>query len=192
MEGVCLDNYDLLEKFPHETLARDATGLAPEVKALQEEYLSLGLPRHPGKAVARQVTAEAQGAVLDGARGIAYPKGQKLSKYMTIAYQLLKEASCSQRQMQVVCGGLVYFSPFRRQLLGGLNLCWTFIGSFNACGRHHQAIPPGVKLEIARFLCLAPLCRMDFRLDLNPVVTCGDASQQGGGVCAATTGKRWP
>ena len=95
MEGVCLDNYDLLEKFSHETLARDATGLAPEVKALQEEYLSLGLPRHPGKAVARQVLAEVQGAVLDGAWGIAYPKEQKWSKYMTIAYQLLKKVLLS-------------------------------------------------------------------------------------------------
>lgn len=154
---------------------------------MQREYSSWGLPRHPEKAVSRKVIAEAQGAVLDGQRGIAYPKGQKLSKYITIAYRLLSETYCSQRQTQVVCGGLVYFSTFRRQLLGGLNLCWTFIESFNSCGRHKQVIPGGVKLEIIRFLCLVPLCRMDFRLALKPKVTCSDASQQGGCVCVATS-----
>ena len=184
---VYLDNFDLLEKYPREVLGELGEEVAPEVKALRKEYQEWGLPRHPGKAVSRKALAEVQGAVLDGERGIAYPKGQKLSKYITIAYQLVNETHCSQRQMQVVCGGLVYFSTFRRQLLGGLNLCWTFIESFNTCGRHRQLIPGGVKLEIARFLCLVPLCRMDFRLSLNPKVTCSDASQHGGGVCVATS-----
>ena len=177
---VYLDNYDLLEKYPHEVLGDLDTEVAPEVLALRQEYQAWGLPRHPGKAVSRKAVAEVQGAVLDGVRGIAYPKGQKLSKYITIAHQLVNETHCSQRQMQVVCGGLVYFSTFRRQLLGGLNLCWAFIESFNTCGRHKQVIPSHVKLEI-------PLCRMDFRLSLNPKVTCSDASQQGGGVCVATS-----
>ena len=42
-------------------------------------------------------------------------------------------------------------------------------------------------MEIVRFLCLVPLRRMDFRLNLNPKVTCSDASQHGGGVCVATS-----
>ena len=184
---VYLDNYDLLEKYPHEVLGGMVEEVAPEVLALRQEYQAWGLPRHPGKAVSRKTVAEVQGAVVDGERGIAYPKGQKLSKYVTIAYQLVSESHCSQRQMQVVCGGLVYFSTFRRQLLGGLNLCWAFIESFNSCGRHKQLIPIGVKLEITRFLCLVPLCRMDFRLKMNPRVTCSEASQHGGGVCVATS-----
>ena len=182
---VYLDNYDLLEKYPHETLMEKTGGEAPEILALREEYLAWGLPRHPGKAVARQAVAEVQGAVVDGNRGLAYPKGQKLSKYVTIAYHLMEETMATQRQMQVVCGGLVYFSTFRRQLLGGLNACWAFIESFNVRGRHRLPIPRNVKLEIRRFLCLVPLCRMSFRLDLSPRVTCSDASEHGGGVCSA-------
>ena len=53
-------------------------------------------------------------------------------------------------------------------------------------GRRRLPIPKGVKLEIYRFLCLIPLCRMNFRLEMNSTVTCSDASQHGGGVCAAT------
>ena len=183
---VYLDNYDLLEKFPRETLVDPSGPVAPEVQALREEYLAWGLPRHPGKAVNRQGLAEVQGAVVDGQRGIAFPKGQKLSKYITIACKLMQETRATQRQMQVVCGGLVYFSTFRRQLLGGLNQVWRFIESFNHGGRHSLPIPSGVKVEIYRFLCLIPLCRMSFRLTLNSTVTCSDASEHGGGVCVAT------
>ena len=175
-----------MERYPRETLLEDTEEVAPEILALREEYLSWGLPRHPGKAVSRQAVAEVQGAVVDGVRGLAYPKGQKLSKYITIAHHLMEETMATQRQMQVVCGGLVYFSTFRRQLLGGLNACWAFIESFNVRGRHRLPIPKGVKLEIRRFLCLVPLCRMSFRMALNPRVTCSDASEHGGGVCAAT------
>ena len=52
---VYLDNYDLLEKFPHEVLEESAGQVAPEVEALREEYKAWGLPRHPGKAVSREM-----------------------------------------------------------------------------------------------------------------------------------------
>ena len=111
MWRVYLDNYDLLEKYPRETLLEEGVDSAPEVEALRKEYLEWGLPRHPKKGVSQQVMAEVQGAVVvDGRRGLAYPKGQKLSKYVTIAHQLMQETYATQRQMQVVCGGLVYFS----------------------------------------------------------------------------------
>ena len=160
------------------------------MKALRQEYQEWGLPRHPGKAVqVGSLLAEVQGAVIGRrVRGIAYPKGQKLSKYITIAYQLMSETHCSQSdRCRWYVEAWCTFSTFRRQLLGGLNLCWAFIESFNSCGRHKQLIPNGVKLEITRFLCLVPLCRMDFRLEMNPKVTCSDASQHGGGVCVATS-----
>lgn len=33
---------------------------------------------------------------------------------------------------------------------------------------------------------MLPLARLDFRLDMNPVVTCSDASATGGGICQST------
>eukprot|EP00435_Cladocopium_sp_Y103_P007463 s167_g2.t1 len=86
----------------------------------------------------------------------------------------------------VICGGLVYFSTFRRQLLGSLNQCWAFIESFNSAGRHRLLIPTLVKVEILRFVGLIPLCRLDFRLPLRGQVTCSDASTTGGGMCCST------
>ena len=42
---VYLGNYDLLEKYPRETLLEEAGDSAPEVEALRKEYLEWGLPR---------------------------------------------------------------------------------------------------------------------------------------------------
>ena len=121
---------------------------------LARSYDDVGMPRHTGKSVSRQVCAEVQGAMVDGDRGIAYPKGSKLVKYTVMAILFCQLTHCSQRQVQVICGGLVYFSTFRRQLLGSLNQCWVFIESFNKAGRHRLAVPSLVKLEILRCVCV--------------------------------------
>ena len=183
---VYLDNYDLLEKFPWEVLAVERGSVAPDVEGLRGSYGHVGMPRHTGKTVSRQPLAEVQGAVVDGVRGMAYPKGSKLVKYTVMAILFCQLSHCSQRQAQVICGGLVYFTTFRRQLLGSLNLCWTFIESFNHRGRGRLPIPDLVKLEILRCVCLVGLCRMDFRLPMSERVTCSDASTTGGGMCCSS------
>ena len=116
---------------------------------------------------------------------MAFPKGPKLIKYVVMALLFCQLAGCAQRQVQVVCGGLVYFSAFRRQLLGSLNHCWVFIEEFNKAGRYHLPVPTWVRLEILRFVALVPLCRMDLRLPMKGRVTCSDASTSGGGICAS-------
>ena len=69
------------------------------------------------KTVNRSMSAEVQGAQVDGDRGIAYPRESKLLKYLAAGLLLLQQEWVSQKQMQVVCGGLVYISP-------------CFVGSF--------------------------------------------------------------
>lgn len=183
---VYLDNYDLLEKFPRESIAHLEGSVAEEVQALRESYGKVGLPRHEGKAVSRSSRAEVQGAVVDGSAGIAYPKGDKLIKYTVMGLLLVQQGWCSLKEIQVVCGGLVYFSLFRRQLLGGLNAVWSFMTSFEQRGRARLPVPSEVRLEILRFIALVPLCRMDFRLPLKERVSCSDASRSGGGMCLSS------
>ena len=81
----------------------------------------LNVPRHPKKGVSSQSVAEVQGAIVDGQLGIAYPKPDKVLKYAQLAMVLLNEGVATQKQMQVVGGGLVYLAMFRRPLLGSLN-----------------------------------------------------------------------
>lgn len=183
---VYLDNYDLLERV-------SATGMvdlqgthAPAILCLRQEYERWDIPRNLKKAISRSPEAEVQGAQVDGVTGIAYPRECKLLKYMAAGLTLLQQDRVTQKQMQVVCGGLVYISMFRRQLLGGLNAVWRLIEDFNRKPGHARWLPTVCKLEIARFLALIPLARMDFRLGFDGQVTCSDASTSGGGICVST------
>ena len=114
---VYLDNYDLLEKVEATKMVEIEGTVAAPVLALREQYEVWGVPRNIKKAAERKVFAEVQGAMLDGERGIAFPRESKLLKYVGAALRLCSQKYVSQRQMQVVCGGLVYMAMFRRLLL---------------------------------------------------------------------------
>ena len=183
---IYLDNFDELEKTSRDMAKVIAGQVSPLTESLQETYAVLGVPRHPKKAVARQLRAEVQGAILDGDLGLAYPKVDKVMKYVRLALLLLEEGFSTQKQMQVVGGGLVYLAMFRRPLLGGLNHIWEFIVKFEGQPPVvKMAIPHPVKQEIARFIGMVPLAYMNFRCSISPVVTASDASERGGGVTAS-------
>lgn len=182
---VYLDNFDVFEKVDSEYLGGMVGSLAPSILSLRSQYEVWDVPRNMKKAVSRQTRAEVQGAVVDGSEGVAYPRECKLLRYVGAALLLCQQRKVSQRQVQVVCGGLVYLSMFRRPLLGSLNLVWTFVESFNQALSHYQVMPQDCKLEVLRFLALLPLARMDFRLKMDPQITCSDASTSGGGLCAS-------
>jgi site-specific DNA-cytosine methylase len=180
---VYLDNFDELKKV-NRHLAETIEGkLSAMSLGLREEYLRLQIPRHPKKSVQQQRVAEVQGAIVDGSRGLAYPKPEKVMKYCQLACHLLARGRCTQRQAQVIGGGFVYLAMFRRPLLGSMNALWQFIVSFE----HFPPvisldIPEAVKEELARFVGLSPLSVVNFRLDLSQCVTASDASEYGGGV----------
>ena len=184
---IYLDNFDQLEKISTELVSTLKGSISPLVQGLREQYAELGVPRHPKKGVARQTVAEVQGAIVDGLKGIAHPKVDKILRYAHLARLMLQGSSCTQKQAQVVGGGLVYMAMFRRPLLGSLNQLWEFIVSFDGYPPVVQfTIPPGVKLEVARFLGLIPLAYMNFRSVVSPVITASDASELGGGVTASS------
>ena len=188
---IYLDNYDLLEGVKATGVTSVQGSMAPSVLALRNEYEKWEVPRNLKKSVSRALRAEVQGAQVDGEEGVAYPRESKLLKYIGAAITLVREDRVSQKQLQVVCGGLVYFSMFRRPLLGCLNAVWALIESFNQSGAMVQPFPDNCKAEIMRLVALVPLARLDFRLPFHEQVTCSDASSTGGGICASAGISRW-
>ena len=178
---VYLDNFDQLERV-NSSMAEVLRGsVTPLAQSLRQVYGELSIPRHPKKAVERQTQADVQGALVDGH---ARPRAEKIMKYLQLSVLLLKGERCTQKQAQVVAGGLVYMAMFRRPLLGTLNAIWEFVTSFDH-GPKLQVIPWKVRSEIARFCLLVPLARMDFRTNFSGVVTASDASSTGGGITAS-------
>lgn len=137
------------------------------------------------KAVQRSTKTELQVATVDGNIGIAYPRESKLCKYFSLALQLCREQRATQRQWQVVCGGLVYFSSFRKPLLGCLNRVWSHIEHYNTADAFISYTPDLCRVEVLRYLGCLALARLDFRLDMHPLITCSDASSSGGGTCVS-------
>ena len=182
---IYLDNFDLLERVEATRMVEIEGTLAPGALALRNEYEHWGIPRNVKKSVQRSSRCEVQGATVDGIAGIAFPRESKLSKYFSLALSLMECTVARQKQWQIVCGGLVYFSMFRRPLLGGLNRVWTHIEEFNSHASYVRPIPPDCRIEVLRSLGLLPLAFMDFRLPVHSQVTCSDASTTGGGICGS-------
>ena len=186
MHRVYLDNFDELERASKVVAAVIEGKPSQLIHGLQEVYASMGIPRHPKKAVARSRMAEVQGAMVDGHLGVAYPKVEKVLRYAHLAKLLLEAGKASMKQMQIIGGGFVYMAMFRRPLLCSLNHIWQFIVECNGFPPVVQfPLPPEVKKELARFIGMIPLAYMDFRTEVSQVVTASDASESGGGVTAS-------
>ena len=183
---IYLDNFDQLEVLDKKLAAEIKGTPSAQILQIRQTYEQLEIPRRPKKAVAREERAEVQGALVLGDRGIALPKPQKLLQYMRLAMELLVRGECKLRELQVVCGGFVYFAGFRRPVLCALNEMWKFMEVL-------KGFPPVVKLplpaavvtELVRFLCLVPLSQLCFTPATQGTVTCSDASMTGGGMCAS-------
>eukprot|EP00438_Fugacium_kawagutii_P026107 Skav224735 [mRNA] locus=scaffold3343:16799:24817:- [translate_table: standard] len=182
---VYLDNYDLLERVEKTQMVNSVGSLSPAVLSLRQEYEHWEVPRNAKKSVSRSSCCEVQGASVDGVSGCATPRDVKLCKYFALGMALVQEKVASQKQWQVTCGGLVYFSMFRRNLLGCLNKVWSHVEEFNQSPSAVKPVPDLCRVEVLRFLGLLPLARLNFRLPMHPMVTCSDASASGGGLCAS-------
>ena len=183
---IYLDNFDLLEKVDQRVASVIKGEVSLDTVNLRQQYSSIGLPRHPKKTVSRDSVAEIQGAMVDGVTGRVTPKPSKVLKYLSLGLQLLNEGFANQKQLQIVCGGLVYCTMFRRPLLGLLNGIWRHILSFEGEPPVvKKPIPLQVQFELARFLCALPLAQMNLRTCFLGEVTASDASEYGGGFCVS-------
>ena len=181
---VYLDNFDELKKLDRRTYELIQGSPSNVAVQLREAYAACGLPTHPKKTVEQEVCAEVQGAWIDGDRGTMSAKPAKIAKYVKLTLELLRHGAASQKELQVVCGGLVYAAMFKRPLLGALNQVWRAIVALDDLPKGRKVpLAREVMAELARFVGLIPLAFSDFRVKFDDIVSASDASQGGGGFC---------
>ena len=78
------------------------------MQQLREAYAQQGLPIHPKKTVQQETHAEVQGAWINGEQGTMSAKPSKILKYVRLALEVVAHGAASQKEVQVVGGGLVY------------------------------------------------------------------------------------
>ena len=181
---VYLDNFDQLQKIDKETASLIVGSPSELVEKLREYYTECKLPRHPKKSVEQAVTAEVQGAWLDGQAGTLSAKASKVAKYVQLALEIIMRGKASQRELQVVGGGFIYIGMFRRPLLSSLNQIWRSIVEGQASSPFKRnPLRREVVIELFRFIGLCPLAFINFRAGFDSMVTASDASTTGGGIC---------
>lgn len=181
---VYLDNFDFLERVSRTTAQEVKGEVAPVVAELRKAYESQGLPRHPRKAVQQEWIAEVQGALVNGDKGTVSAKPAKVAKYVALTLEVLRVGKATQRELQVIGGGLVYLAMFRRPLLSGLNKLWKVIVALEGQPKFWR-VPLCKELanELVRFVSMVPLAYINLRAGFVEEVTASDASLQGGGAC---------
>ena len=182
---VYLDNLDLLHNVNPDLVGILEGEVSDHMASLITCYNQAGIPLNNKKSVKQKTFAEIQGAEIDGSLGVSRPKREKMGKYASTTVSLLRKKKCSRKEIQVVCGGLVYFSMFRRPLMSCLNYVWRFIQFFDDPGPLQRELPSAVVSELSMFLCLLPLAHQDFRSPISRYVTASDASMTGGGLCVS-------
>lgn len=183
---VYLDNFDQLQKVDRKLAGLLAGTPSDLVTQVRECYQEGGLPRHPKKSVEQALQAEVQGAWLDGEAGTLCAKPSKVSKYIELALESLRLGRASQRELQVIAGGLVYASMFRRPLLSGLNQVWrTIVEADGESPFKRKWMSRQLMVELFRHLALLPLAFSSFRSPFGAEVTASDASMTGGGICVS-------
>eukprot|EP00438_Fugacium_kawagutii_P006097 Skav213790 [mRNA] locus=scaffold1122:129098:132795:- [translate_table: standard] len=181
---IYLDNFDQLEKLnrPFAALVRGQE--SPVLTKLKQAYEAHNLPIHPKKSVYRQWIAEVQGALIDGDGGRVMARPPKISRYVSLVLNVLAAGKASQKELQIVGGGLVYTAMFRRPLLCGLNALWKCIIELDHKPvKLRVLLPREVLLELARFVALLPFAFINLRAPVVGLVTASDASTTGGGIC---------
>ena len=176
-----LDNFDLLSIRSKGILESEHSSL---LNMLKEVYSELGVPRNVKKAVESSPAAEMQGAWIDGERGICSPKVDKVGKYLSCLVHVLHTRRVTQKQMQMLVGGLVYMFSFKRPLMSILNDVWKFILTFSN-DKQLKPLPAPVLAELWASFFMSVFSYMDFRLETDPTVTASDASETGGGLVAS-------
>jgi len=174
---VYLDNFDSLFARSRNILEAGKPSLT---ELLQEEYLTMKVPRNEKKAVVNATAAEVQGAWIDGQSGVCSAKSSTVAKYLLGMLDVIQKRRASKKQLQMLAGGLVYLFSFRRCLMSCLNDIWKFIVG---CQDDRKLVPLPRKVEeelIASFF-LSSLAYMNFRSEVDPIVTASDASETGGG-----------
>ena len=183
---IYLDNFDELKKVDR-GLAELLKGTASKsVEHLRDAYAECGLPVHPKKSVQQQLQTGIQGAWVDGDAGTMCAKPSKMGKYVALALEVITRGKATQRELQVVGGGLVYIAMFKRPMLSGLNQLWKKIVALDKKPPSFRALlGKEVVCELARFIGLLPLAFTSFRYPFDDQVTASDASTTGGGICVS-------
>ena len=175
-----IDNYDAGSPYPvgedwEETTAR---GWQHRVR---QSWKDGGVPRSEGKTVEGS-SGTTLGVTVDGIRGGVSVSADKVLDLASLTMFVLSQDVPRIKDLGMLTGRWVFSFQLRRPLMVCLDDVWMVLnGQIPPLDRHRA-----VRDEFLGSLCLLPMVFMDWRRETSALVTCSDASEEGGGVCYST------
>ena len=145
---------------------------------LVKAYSEWNVPRAADKSTAG-TQGQTLGGAIAGVKGKIWPGEDKIHDIITLLLHLLVQPVPKRKQVSAGAGKLVFLYQFKRALMILLNHVWDVISEkVSALERAFL-----IREEFVGALLTLPLLYMDLRAPTVSLVTCSDASEEGGGVC---------
>ena len=147
-------------------------------KMVHRGYLQSNVPRAPDKSTLGP-EGQTLGVAIDGKRGAVCLGFDKLSDMICLTMFILSQGVQSSKSLAMLVGRLIFMFQLRRPCMVMLQHVFQVIN-------RQVAVPQRLSAccdELLTCLCLLPVCFLDWRLPLDSLVTCSDASETGAGVC---------
>ena len=151
-------------------------------EAAERAWASAGIVSSAKKRVTRARTAVELGAHIDGEKHLVGGSLERLMKTAKLILFLLI-SPFTVRELQTVAGRIVFLMSFRRPTMAVFSKTWTYIAK---PGLRYRLLPE-VRRELFNALLLLPLMFQDLTAAIPNVVTCSDASHEGGATAIAET-----
>ena len=178
--SIYLDNTTVIEKVSA-AVVEELRGLIPpeEQARLRRAYAWWGIPTNPTKALERVQEADRLGALLDGKKGVLRARTQRALDVIALGTYARGMRVTTTKGLQVWAGKVVHLLQFRRCLFSSMEEIFSVISA----GRAGQTMTHRLAQEMVLVESLLPMARCDLRAEVDPIVTCSDASETGGGMC---------
>ena len=177
--SIYLDDTTIIEQVSS-TVASELEGKVPEEQArLRAAYEWLGIPRNTGKALERHKEAERLGAVIDGEACVLRTTSRRTLDLVGLGSWIRSQERFPRKALPVYAGKAVHILQFRRCMFSILELIFKEI----AAGGETVRMTKGLADEMLLLEALLPLAQTNLKAKIDPVVTCSDACETGGGSC---------
>ena len=175
-----LDDFDCPEIVPREMVSQLKGTISLKHSKQRAAYDKFGVQISKDKAHVREVRVERMGAEIDGQGGwLGVPITKKLECGYFVMWALQRKL-CRQKVLMMILGRLTRAFELRRPLMSILNRAWP----------KHKAVvcrPLSQRtiLELIAAIGVLPMAVSNLFTPVSGLVTCSDASEQGGGLCAS-------
>ena len=180
--SIYLDDTTIFEKVEMGR-EKELEGKPPEEQQqLRDAYAWWGIPTNKQKTLERTRRTERLGALIDGKQGVLRTTTRRSLDLAGLGAWLKSQKYVPRKGLQVYAGKAVHIVQFRRCLFSAMEEIFSAI----ARGKDWVYMNNALQAEMILLEMLLPAMQFNLKAKVDPIVTCSDACETGGGMWYST------